>query len=410
MSENDNTALRRERRRQERRRREQQLRIRTGALAVGAVLLIAALVRIAALKTDVASQSATAISEAAEEETAVQNAEGSQEETEISQEETEGGDAEEYVIESLPGAAGILRTEDRLYKLPLIPETEDTEQLRASLAALAGGETRVTLIAIPSAACVDRPEGLEEPDAERGALKGLFEKGSMRDKAKTAYDAIRSAYAGQTEMGENGLPVVELGQQDGNYYRTDTAITPRGAERALPAVLEALGIEKLDAKCDTIIVKNDYRGILGETAGSDLREAFSVPVPEEGMRMAVSGTEADGRSRSSASLYEESLLDSEDPFRVYFGGSALARIRIAGSEGDSLILVTDRDSVNMVPFLLPYYREITVVMPQRGLPAGAETLEQVSASRPGTDILILCAAGTVLNDETFAGFLQTGGE
>ena len=440
---------RRERRIRERRRRERQLRIRYTVLAAAAMLVLVVMIHSLREKR-VPSEEGTGTEQAVQAEQAVEeNPAGGQQaeaqstgdqEKQFDEEQTEQVSEEKHTEEQpadeqsaeaqeeqasgqqqleqpappedvlqASAAEGMLLEGKTLYVLPREPEEEAAAELKASLKVWAESGRSFRVVPVPSAACV--AEGiLDDPDTERAALKAVFKGTGRKDETLASYDALRDALSGKGQLQDNGLPELHLGWRGGSFYRTAPYLTARGALAALGTVAEALGIENPSSKCDTILVKSDYPGPLAEASELDLREPLSVLVPAEGIRTLVTGRDADGNLKESPSLYKEKELDSEDPYRVFFGGSTLTRIRATGSGRGRLILVTDRCALQLTALLLPYYREITVVMPGHDLPKGAETLETLAAAEPGAEILVLCGAQTLLNDENMRAFLQNGGE
>ncbi len=377
---------RRRKRRQERLRRERQLRIRMTVAAVAVILALAGLFWVIAGRMQAGPE----------------------------EDKTPGGQSAETVAAAVEGsrtltAEDILRAGDRLYLYPQVPTAEESEQVRAVLGGLE--EEGLHLMPVPSAACVDRPEGMTEPDAEREALEAVLEDAAPGKEALSAYDRFLTLLAGEGEEEEGGenLPPVRFGPEDKAFFRTAPWLTPAGAGWAYTAAAEVLGIENPASTCDTIIVENSFRGPLAQASGEDLKEDLSLVLPGEDMRILVTETDSDGGAVTTGSVYREEILDSADPWQVFLGGKSLAVIRNADAESGSLILVTDRVSVPVTVYLAEHYREITVVLPEGNLPAGAETLQKIRGENDA-EVLILCAAQTLLNDEGMTAFLMNGGE
>ena len=165
--------------------------------------------------------------------------------------------------------------------------------------------------------------------------------------------------------GDTGLPMADLQgalgahRDEQIFYRTDHHWTTLGAFSGANALLEALGKEPLDmADFTPEAVSDSFCGTLYSNSGIHwlTPDTMEFWVDEEGLSVTSwrTGTAQD------APLYDRSWLQEKDKYSAFLGGNQpLCVIRNEkAADGGKLLLVRDRYSDAMAPFLAQRFAEV----------------------------------------------------
>lgn len=191
------------------------------------------------------------------------------------------------------------------------------------------------------------------------------------------------------------------------YYHTDHHWTTLGARYAYE---ELAGDMKLDkAKAPELVplaVTGAFNGTLSATSGykGGYREPiyiYSAKDPEEEIRVVVNYVD---EQRKSATLYDSGKLEEKDKYAVFFGGNfSMMDIRTMADSTDRLLLVKDSYANCLIPFLVPYFREIIVIDPRYYY----GDIHQVMEENKITDVLFLYNGNTFMEDNSISGVFNT---
>ncbi len=187
------------------------------------------------------------------------------------------------------------------------------------------------------------------------------------------------------------------------YYRTDHHWTSLGARYAFDTLRPHLGIDESGAAYQVYPVSDSFSGTLASTSGyhaaADEIDIY-VPTGEETPYVVNYVNE----SEKSASVYVSAALEEKNQYEVFLGGN-YARIDIssAAAGGGNLLIFKDSYANCLIPFLLPYYRNIYVIDPRYYY----DDVNQLIAENGITDILFLYNADTFMTDNSLADVLET---
>lgn len=102
------------------------------------------------------------------------------------------------------------------------------------------------------------------------------------------------------------------------------------------------------------------------------------------------------------SLYDKEKLQSNDPYRVFFGGNApILRISSAVEHKERLLICKDSFANAFIPFLIPYYQEIVVIDPRYYY----GDIDKVIKDEQITNILFLYNMNTFFSDDSLSSLL-----
>lgn len=146
------------------------------------------------------------------------------------------------------------------------------------------------------------------------------------------------------------------------YYASDHHWTSLGASYAFDVWRRASKHE--EATSYTVYTVNaDFYGTLANTSGyyKGKKDHVDIYVPEKEQDVIVTYVEEQKRS---ASVFEKDKAASANPYEVFFGGNH-GRMQIdTATPGRHLLVIKDSYANCFLPFLLPYYRSITIVDPR----------------------------------------------
>ena len=189
------------------------------------------------------------------------------------------------------------------------------------------------------------------------------------------------------------------------YYRTDHHWTTEGAKIAAELLLKKLGITP-DFPKESGAVSNTFMGTLAAKSGFRSVRADAVTVykiesnPDSGFYFTVTYTD---EQKMTASVYSAEALQTDNPYDVFFGGNhAEIEIKTSRETLRRLLVVKDSYANAVIPFLIPYFDEITVVDPRyyQG------NIDELTAEAEFTDIVFIYNANTLSQDTSLEMVLR----
>lgn len=189
------------------------------------------------------------------------------------------------------------------------------------------------------------------------------------------------------------------------YYHTDSRWTTLGAFYGYQQLLKDMGLDaSVQPELKRYAVAGDFSGGLSRISGYEpgYREPvyiYSVKNPAEDTDIVVNYVE---EKRKTATLYDSGKLEERDKYMVFLGGDfPVVDIRTAADSTERLLIVKDSFANCLVPFLVPYYREIVLVDPSmyKG------TMTQVMEEYRITSVLFLYSGNTFMEDNSISGVL-----
>lgn len=183
------------------------------------------------------------------------------------------------------------------------------------------------------------------------------------------------------------------------YYKSDHHWTSLGAKYAFGALKAPLGIIK-EEPYTMYYVANDFSGTLSAASGAgNIQDNISVYIPTEELEYVV---EYVGENRKSATVFDSAALETSSKYDVFFGGNhALVKIKVINDSQKNLLVIKDSYANAMIPFLLPYYRSISIVDPRYY----SDSIDKLIEDGQISDILFLYNMNTFVQDNSIAGVL-----
>lgn len=190
------------------------------------------------------------------------------------------------------------------------------------------------------------------------------------------------------------------------YYHTDHHWTSLGAKYGYEALAEALQLDtSKEVELKPYAVSDSFNGTLSATSGYETgyEEPMYVYLPKEegtGPEVVVSYVE---EQEKKATLYDTSKLKEKDKYAMFLGGnSGLIDIRTTADSTDRLLIVKDSYANSLVPFLMPYYREIFMVDPRYYY----GDIHEIMENNKITSVLFLYNGNTFVEDNSISGVLE----
>ena len=206
------------------------------------------------------------------------------------------------------------------------------------------------------------------------------------------------------------------------YYRTDHHWTTDGAYLAAKRVYREIAardtVESEEGSAwnyklpvlgefpdfSRRILKNDFAGSLVSESGFPVRTAdwISVYFPDEEHKVLYTVNYGDGEG-VSASCYDTSKLNTDNPYEVFFGGNhPVIEIETSLASTRSILIVKDSYANAFIPFLIPEYRHLTIVDPRYYY----DNIDYLMASGGFQEVLFLYNANTFSQDTSLKTVLQ----
>lgn len=192
------------------------------------------------------------------------------------------------------------------------------------------------------------------------------------------------------------------------YYHTDHHWTTLGAYYAYAELAKAMELDTSKSpELKPYAVTGDFNGTLSAVSGyeSGFKEPiyiYSAEKVKENPEVVVNYVE---EQRKTATLYDSSRLKERDKYAVFLGGNyPIISIKTAGESKERLLLIKDSYANCLIPFLLPYYREIIVIDPRYY----SGNINKVMQENRIGSVLFLYNGNTFMEDNSISGVLTDG--
>ena len=168
------------------------------------------------------------------------------------------------------------------------------------------------------------------------------------------------------------------------YYRTSDRWTSLGAYYAYEDMIRQLGAQPCDlSNYDLEYADDSYYGELYQQLRymSCEEDKINLFRPKLGSTVEEVRLYSGDKEQPYKSLYFKSALSDDDKNDVYLQGDSFTRAEIdtTSESGLTLLLIKGRYANTIVPFLLPHYKHITIVDPDK-LKEEGKTLSDVADS------------------------------
>ncbi|MBB5183205.1 DHHW family protein [Catenisphaera adipataccumulans] len=188
------------------------------------------------------------------------------------------------------------------------------------------------------------------------------------------------------------------------YYRTDHHWTSYGAFRSFQTIAKEMDLDQNVKKSDYKVytVADDFKGTLAHKTGSlNMKDDVEIYVPKNDPDYLMTDPSSHKRSRT---VFSSEGAQSEDAYTVFLNGNhARIDLEMDNDSDRHLLLIKDSYANAMIPFLIPYYRTITVVDPRYY----TGNLSQLMATNVYTDVLYLYNYNTFVQDTSLADVLNS---
>lgn len=180
------------------------------------------------------------------------------------------------------------------------------------------------------------------------------------------------------------------------YYKTDHHWTSLGAFYAAQQMESKVNKDDYDI----MPVTDDFQGTLSSKSGnSTLHDRIDIYVHKDDIRYMVTHG-SDGSE--TLSMYNSDALKQKDKYQVFLGGNeGMINISIDNDSDRRLLLIKDSYANELIQFLLPYYRTITIIDPRYYF----DDLERQMNRDIITDVLFMYNTNTFLEDTSLADCL-----
>lgn len=184
------------------------------------------------------------------------------------------------------------------------------------------------------------------------------------------------------------------------YYHSDHHWTSLGAYTGFEAWRTTMH-KKQKASYDKLCVNEHFYGSLAKASAyyrgkSDRLELW---LPKKAQDYIVTYV---NEKKKTTSVFDERKANAADPYEVFFGGNHSLVTMDTLHSGKNLLVIKDSYANSLVPFLLPYYKSITMVDPRYYYDA----LETLIKDRNIQEVLFLYNANTYFSDTSLHEILR----
>ena len=188
----------------------------------------------------------------------------------------------------------------------------------------------------------------------------------------------------------------DTSEENNYYYHSDHHWTSHGAKKAFDIYAKKNHLETADNKYEQLVISNDFYGTLAAKTGiysyPDEITVYVNKNKKDLLKVNYSDTK-----KTDYTLFQPKMLDSDSGYNVFMGGNhPLVKIQTASSSGKNLMVIKDSYANSFIPFLTPYYSNITVVDPRYYF----ESLKELIENQDITDVLFLYNGTTFFQDES----------
>lgn len=190
------------------------------------------------------------------------------------------------------------------------------------------------------------------------------------------------------------------------YYHTDHHWTTLGAFHAFQELASSMKLDTSKvSEWKSYAVTSEFNGTLSATSGYETgyEEPIYIYAPENIEDAPEVVVNYVNEKKKTATLYDSSKLKEKDKYAMFLGGNyPMIDIRTTADTTDRLLLIKDSYANCLVPFLVPYYREIIIIDPRYYYGDITEVME----SNKITSVLFLYNGNTFVEDNSINGVLE----
>ncbi len=219
------------------------------------------------------------------------------------------------------------------------------------------------------------------------------------------FEDIKKALSGEY-VWVDAQKVLRKHKDEEIYYHTDHHWTTLGANYVYQELAKYMELDTSKApELKPYAVTADFNGTLSATSG--YKSGYKEPIYIYSAKKAKDETEVvvnyTDEQKKTATLYDRAKLEGRDKYAVFFGGNfSMMDIRTTADSTDRLLLVKDSYANCLIPFLVPYYREIIVIDPRYYY----GDIYQVMEENKITSVLFLYNGNTFVEDNSISGVLD----
>ena len=185
------------------------------------------------------------------------------------------------------------------------------------------------------------------------------------------------------------------------YYKSDHHWTSLGAKYAFEELKGYLGAEDPAPLLKKYTVTEDFSGTMASTSGDfSVKDTIDIYVYEsDDFQYVVEYTD---EQRKSATVFNSAALKQKNKYEVFLGGNhPQINIKTTNLNKKNLLIFKDSYANALIPFVLPYYQNITIVDPRYY----SDDIEKLLSDAQITDVLFLYNMNTFAADNSLAGVL-----
>lgn len=179
------------------------------------------------------------------------------------------------------------------------------------------------------------------------------------------------------------------------YYRSDHHWTSLGAYYGAKQVNGDVSLSDFKR----MPVTTHFQGTLASKTGSiHIQDEIDI-YPTDKVKYLVTHNST---KKESVSMYSADALDQKDTYQVFLGGNeGMIHISVNNDSDKRLLIIKDSYANEMIQFLIPYYRTITVIDPRYYY----DDLEQQINKDIITDVMFVYNSNTFMTDTSIADCL-----
>ena len=239
--------------------------------------------------------------------------------------------------------------------------------------------------------------GITFPDNLRDEIKSSDQQEAMKKIQDKMSDKVKSVDVYDTLMQH---------REEYEYYRTDHHWTTLGAYYGYQALSKSMKLDtSKTSDMKPYAVTNAFNGTLASTSGYETgyEEPIYIYAPDNLKNATEAVVNNVNEKKKTATLYDTSKLKGKDKYALFLGGNyPILDIKTTADSTDRLLIIKDSYANSLIPFLIPYYREIVVVDPRYYY----DDIEKVMKKDNITSVLFLYNGNTFVKDNSISGVLQ----
>ena len=187
------------------------------------------------------------------------------------------------------------------------------------------------------------------------------------------------------------------------YYHTDHHWTTLGAYYGYQALSKSMKLDtSKTSDMKPYAVTNAFNGTLASTSGYETgyEEPIYIYAPDNLKNATEAVVNNVNEKKKTATLYDTSKLKGKDKYALFLGGNyPILDIKTTADSTGRLLIIKDSYANSLIPFLIPYYREIVVVDPRYYY----DDIEKVMKKDNITSVLFLYNGNTFVKDNSISG-------